>query len=975
MNRILHRRTAYALRLLLEEEGLSRQDAAHAFIHMVMEAASSASGAPVSLWAECAVQPPLPSCVSLSKAAEGLLLLREIPQEDWRRHPELAGWMYQYMLEERKEALFAGFKKGNKAGQEDIPAVTQLFTPEWIARYMAENAVGRLWTDRRPDSALVQTWRYFDRDAAVGLTALPRPGVWGAAGEQMAWPIGEPIEWRVLDPACGCGHLLTAAFDVLLDIYEEAGFAREEAVRCILTRNLFGLDIDPLAVRICRFILLLKGAAAAPSILGERLPLGVEAFDDASGGRFGSLDRPQPQASKAGSDYENPHGSSAASLLARRYDAVITNPPYLGRRNMDEGLAYFLDKEYPRSRNDLFAAFLERSLELLQSGGYHAAINQHSWMFLSGYEALRERLLHTSVIVSLLHLGTRAFDEIAGEVVQSVCFIVKNTGPCPPRTGVYWKLTEEGAPSAKERAYLERRREYRYLAEQGDFLRLPGKRIAYELPAGRLRLFRELPPLSSLCAVKKGMDTGCNERYVRYWHEVPKEAFSHYSREPGQAEWFPYAKGGGSRRWYGNHYYVVLWAKEGEAVRKDPRSNLRNAAYYGRPGVTWSTVSTGRPGFRLLEPGFLFDNGGSCVFPLEEGAVDLYGLLAFLNSRFTEELLRQLNPTLNVQPGDVSRIPVDERLLAHPEIIRLGKACVELARTDWDHSERSWNYAGHPAASVREGGLEAGFALWRDGRNRRFMELDRLEREIDGLVYSHFQVKPLQQPAEAPLKLPSVMEDISSLMSYAAGCMMDRYSIGAMRPFACLSAVLHEDEWLPRLRLWLGANWGEQAVDDGIRFLGQMLGLRKNERPEERIARYFREEWYKEHRRDFDGKPLYLRFSSGKTGGFTAYVPAERMCQASVEELLGLAGQKLARMRQSAELSNKPVPSQEISKRRESVHRRVLELEAYIRTLEQFVSDRQTLQEQASGSEPDFISEACSRLVVDRYGPVLAMED
>lgn len=896
MNRGLHRRAVQALRAVVAKaEGAGREEAAQACVRIVMETASAAAGIPVSSWAmKEEIVPRLSPSSPEDILLRGSMLLEEwIPREDWQRYPELAGWMYQYMLEEYKDVLFARFKKGSKAAAEDIPAVTQLFTMEWIARYMAENTVGRIWLERNPHSPLRRKWRYYDNEA----------GLSGQAPGQSRFAPDSLCDWKLLDPACGCGHLLTAAFDVLLDLYIEAGYSRKTAARLILERNLFGLDIDPLAVRLCRFVLLMKGAAHDPELVVTKIRLGVADFAGEPELAFGSLERPSwpeapnPVASCPAQSADAGGWSGAADILRQSYHAVITNPPYLGRRNMNAQLAAFLDERYPRTKNDLFAAFLERGLELALPGGYHAAINQHAWMFLSGYEQLRARLLEETSLVSVLHLGTRAFEEIGGEVVQSVCFILRKEPPGPEARGVFWKLVEEHSPQAKETVYLERTPCKRYIVPQMDFMSLPGNRIAYELPVSWLRLFRDKPALGSKYAVKKGMDTGCNEEYVRYWHEVDPASVSFRCPDPGQADWFPYAKGGGPRRWYGNHYYVVRWTNNGQAIRQDPRSNLRNAAYYGKPGITWSTVSTGNPGFRLLEPGFLFDNGGSCLFPLQPGQDHLYSLLAYLNSRFVGELLGQLNPTLNIQPGDVARLPLDEELLRQPELQQLGLACVELARRDWNEMERSWNYNGHPAVEgTGVTGIEAGLLAWRRDRQSRRNELFRLEREIDRLVYAWYGLKPLNPAAAAGKKeeAPELKEDLQSVLSFAAGGMMNQYPIGGQRPFAGGSAVMLERQVLPRFRQWLKAAVGETEAEAGLKWVGTILGCRGKETAEQRIDRFFRKEWYGQHVRSFEGKPLYLRISSGPTDSFLAFVPVRRMSLAVAEDIRTEAMNRLA---------------------------------------------------------------------------------
>jgi hypothetical protein len=974
MNKLLHRKTAYALRTLLEKEETSGyHQAAEAYIYAVMTAASEAAGLPVSAWwqVQDILQPP-PVCYSEEVLSQASLLLAQIPPEDWNTYPELAGWMYQYMLEERKDVLFKGFKKGSKARHEDIPAVTQLFTPGWIARYMAENAVGRLWLECFPRSSLTGEWRYFDRSIDTGEGQGPASD----SNEQ------EVTGWKVLDPACGCGHLLTAAFDVLMDIYREAGVAQADAIRYVLNCNLYGLDIDPQAVRISRFVLLLKAASIDRSIIYERINWGIAFIPDNGSRTFGSLERPE-LCGKETSRINCSSDGKASSILAHRYHAVLTNPPYLGRRNMDEELADFLDKKYPRSRSDLFAAFMDRCLELLVPGGYHAAINQHSWMYLSGYEDLRSHVLKNASLISLLHLGARAFDDNNGEVVQTVSFILRNEEPSCDWRSVCWRLTEETSSSAKEAAYLQRGPVRQYIVRQQDFDSLPGKRIAYELPVSWISLFQETPSVDRLYAVKKGMDTGCNDSYVRYWHEVPSMELSFRGSDSSKAHWFPYAKGGGSRKWYGNHYYVVRWTDNGRAIKQDPRSNLRNARYYGRPGITWSTVSTGSPGFRLLEEGFLFDNGGSCLFPLEGDAVVPYATLAYLNSRFISEMLRQMNPTLNIQPGDVARLPLNPIIPKHPELELLGEECVMLSRQEWDESERSWNFTGHPVIGrCKKAGLEESVLCWRRERGRRESRLKHLEREIDRVVYRIYGLQPLVVEHVEEQEDISVKDDLKTLLSYAAGCMMDYYPLNGERLFAEDPVVMLGTDIVPRFKRWLLCNWPSTDVHTDFIYIASLLGSRRKETAEERITRYFIEEWYEEHKRLFDGKPLYLKVSSGGRGGIRGFVPALQLNCSILKFILDTANESLLQMydgKSSTDYGSHDNANSSIRDCREIGE----ELQAYVKQLESFLLNPYSDNISFAGmpvpsedsverqSETDFF-ERSSRLIYKRYAEILA---
>jgi hypothetical protein len=880
VKRQLHRKVARELRSFLEDGGrVSQEQTSDAFIHLVMEAASGAVGIPVGTWAAGnSLQPSFPDVYPAGFRDEALHMLSGIPVQDWQLDPQLPGWLYQYWLTPEKDRLFRMFKGGAKASHGDIPAVTQLFTPDWIARYLAENTLGRLWTRFYPESGLNGRWTYYDRSADIE--------------ESHDATVG-PEKWTVLDPACGCGHLLAAAFDVLMDIHLEAGIDLVQAARMILNRQLFGLDIDPKAVSICRFILLQKAAAVAPSIVYEEVEWGIEAVTREKGYRFGSLDKGETKAVSCGEA-----GTSSAAdpgrLFSRKYHAVITNPPYLGRRNMDKELGDFLDRSYPRTSADLFAAFLERCLDFLCPSGYFGAITPQSWMFLSGFEELRTGMLTRETIVSLLHLGARAFEDNNGQVVQTVSFVLHKTPPSPGAAGSFWRLTE-GPSSHKAKVYIRNNwgNTAVYKASQAMFRHIPGMRMAYELPEDWALLFRTYPPLDRYYAVKKGMDTGCNDRYVRLWHEVPQEQLSFRCADPSLAHWFPYAKGGGPQKWYGNHYFVVFWRNNGEAIRRDSRSNLRNYAYFGRQGITWSTVSTGKPGFRLLERGFLFDNGGSCLFPEEGREETLPALLAYLNSEFTAILLSQMNPTLNIQPGDVARLPLDEALLLDPRMKELGDVCLRLAKAEWDESERSWDYVGHPAAhSCREDTVEASLRRSWELRCNRAAETEKLERSINRLVYGQYGLNPLSGFSDLEqegTEQPDLKETAESFLAYAAGCILGTYSMGTTEdPLFNGFPLIRDSEWVPRLKLWLGRIWSVCDTDKNVEVIARYLGIRSKESVEQRLRRYFSKEWYPAHCREFGGYPRYLRICSGPRQTLLAYVSALRLTEGLVDEVYSL---------------------------------------------------------------------------------------
>lgn len=867
-------------------------------------------------------------------------LFDDLASSVWQEGPETVGWMHQYFMEERKDEVFSRLKAGNKADKYDLPAVTQLFTPSWIASYMAENTIGRIWLDAHPESNCKSQWNYYvdkeGRQSSVG----------DVSRDRKSKPL-RPEDIKVLDPACGCGHLLVSAFDVLETIYRDAGYDSIKIPLLILRHNLRGLDIDERAVEVARFTLLLKAARSNPAILYENIELYLEAFaepDESSldevfhllqsvgltsrarklaaelceiykdARMFGSLIRTDKLEAEDWKELRDLGSEILAGRLVRqtmllkgRYDAVITNPPYMGRRSMGEALARFIDSSYPEGRNDLFAAFLQRAVEFLKPGGYHAAINQHAWMFLSGYEGLRVHLLETITILSMLHLGTRAFEDIGGEVVQTVCFVLQNKPPEVSDTAVYYRLVYCTSPSSKEAEFLAGRDETAYITAQHSFFSMPGASIVYWATETTRSAFRRFPRIDSRFAVKKGMDTGNNARYVRCWFEVD-EADQSLTRYEGQwngesRRWYPYNKGGGSRKWYGGHLYVVDWEEDGRRIRSEPKGNLRNERFFFRPAITWSTVATGEIGFRLLGPGFLFDNGGSCLFPEDEGLY-LYAVLAFLNSSHVQTLLAQINPTINSQPGDIAKLPLPMEVLQHAKLSELGRTCVDIAKADWDASELSWHFDRHPLLNLigEDGLLETAYGRWTASRMEMEVRLKECKEEIDRIVRSLLVMEEASGgKAHSPgtLAHPERNAAVRSFLSYTAGCLLGRYPYfrsggrdnrtaqGRTDSVLSISSIPDSPyDLMAQLRAFLAGIGGESAVERNLAWIAGAIGRRQPDLSAEASVRaYFAEAFWSDHVKRYLRRPIYWVFSSGPEKAFQAVASYHRLTPETLETM------------------------------------------------------------------------------------------
>lgn len=680
------------------------------------------------------------------------------------RDVEVIGWLYQFYISEKKDEVFAGFKKNKKAGADEIPAATQLFTPDWIVRYLVENSVGRLWMLNHPSSRLVDQMEYYIEPVDEETEFLK---------------ISSPEELKIIDPACGSGHMLTYSFDLLYAIYEEEGYAPSEIPSLILTHNLYGTEIDQRAGALAAFALTMKARAKQRTFFSRDVEPNICVLEPISFTRaelellrpqtlastdlafsthreidafwnqfehadtFGSLIRPNADLIQPLRDHletldkdrlgapelrENAERVLKQALfLTRRYDVAIANPPYMGSKQMNALLSQFLKKRYPNSKSDLFAAFIERCTDLAVPGGAIAMITMQSWMFLSSYEKLRKSLLEKQHISSMLHLGARAFDSIGGEVVSSTAFVLINRlvdGTSDEASeGVYIRLVEGSSEQEKMdalvRALSAQTREANfYLASSSDFATVPGSPIVYWLSANMWRTFSLGSPLGEVALPLVGLRTGDNARFMRQWWEVSRSrtAFdceSLQAAETSGSRWFPYNKGGAFRRWYGNQEFVVNWENDGRQIEEGlaqrypylvpaGKSLVRGQGreHYFSPSVSWSDVSSGAPSFRLFPPGFIHGNKGNSLFG---EAQLLRHLSAVLNSTCVTQMLEALTPTMTASVGDVAKVPVPEAIAdLQPSITR---ALVETAKSDFDESETSWNFDSSPliAAFQRSG--------------------------------------------------------------------------------------------------------------------------------------------------------------------------------------------------------------------------------------------------------------------------------
>ena len=653
-------------------------------------------------------------------------MVSDIPEGDWQDAVQIIGWLYQYYNTELKDDTFAQLKKNVKITKERIPAATQLFTPDWIVRYMVENSLGRIWLEGHPNAELRGGWKYYLDEAEQ------EPEVDAQLAKlREEYKSIKPEEIKVIDPCMGSGHILVYAFDVLMQIYTSAGWDQRGAAQSILKNNLFGLDIDDRAAQLAYFAVMMKARQYDRRLLTRGIQPNIFSIRESNGIQTMTIEYFHKNDPKLKADIEiiitemrdaKEYGSilnitpvdfaglyarfdeirndinmmqkpaldellplvKCAELLAQKYDVVVTNPPYMAVSNAGAKVNDYVKKYFPDSKSDMFAVFIERCGQMVKKSGYQAMITQHSWMFLSSFEKLRAKLLAVD-IVNMAHLGARAFEEIGGEVVQTTSFVIRKSHIADYK-GEYCRLIEPTSQRGKEDMFLAG--ENRYAADQSNFSKIPGSPVAYWVSSVIYDIF-ETENIGMHFDVKAGICTGKNEMFIMQWHEFN---FNESSIVTTDYKYTPHNKGGEYRKWYGNRDVFLKYNQD--ALKKmEPNAGFRHDGkeYYFKPHIGWSKISSSKSSFRFFEKGFTFDSAGLGLF---SDTANMKTTLAVLNSKIVECLIPILNPTLNVTPLVVKKLPYvsDD----NTQITSTVDDCVDCAKTDWDSYETSWDFKRNP---------------------------------------------------------------------------------------------------------------------------------------------------------------------------------------------------------------------------------------------------------------------------------------
>lgn len=670
-------------------------------------------------------------------------LVSSIPEEDWKDAVQIIGWLYQFYNIEPKDKVFENLKKNIKISKDNIPAATQLFTPDWIVRYMVENTLGKIWVEGHPDSTIKEKWIYYVDDPKQ------KDSVQGKLSKIYAeYSTIDPKDLKCIDPCMGSGHILVYMFDVLVQIYGDFGYSVRDAVQLIVRNNIYGLDLDERAAQLAYFAVMMKARqydrrfferGVQPQIyaiqesnelspevfdyivkgdekLRNELQKVVDSFKDAKEygsilqvpsvdfellyKRFDEIIDDVSLYQTFALDYYLPIVKQA-EVLHQKYDVVVTNPPYMGSSGMDSKLSDFVKKNFPDSKSDLFAVFIEVCGRMAKKDSLYGMITQHAWMFLSSYENLRKKLLITQEIVNMAHLGARAFEEIGGEVVQTTSFVIRNANI--GGNGVYFRLVDS---KDKEKDFVDNLKNSgggrRFVANKNIFETLPGNAIIYWLSEAMFAAFQKGTCLSEIANPKQGLATGRNDQFVRLWYEVNREKSFYTATDSIQAfytgkKWFPYNKGGSFRKWYGNNDCVVNWENNGKEIcnNKDENGKLlsrpQNTNYYFFESITWSKVASGPIAFRYKPSGHIFDVAGCSIFCEHD---QLLYLLGAVNSKVVMELIKAVAPTLNYEVGQVAGVPIIVDTTENVKKVVIKN--IGISKQEWDSFEESWDFKKHP---------------------------------------------------------------------------------------------------------------------------------------------------------------------------------------------------------------------------------------------------------------------------------------
>ena len=951
-------------------------------------------------------------------------LITDIDEDSWTDQVQIIGWLYQYYNSELKNIVM---KKKNYT-KDDIPAATQLFTPDWIVRYMVENSLGRLYINKRKHEGIFadgkdayQTsqqrienekyisnemgWKYYLPEAKQDDEVIKK-----LEKIELEHAKLKPEDIKVIDPCMGSGHILVYAFDVLMDIYRDAGYSDRDAAKSILENNLYGLEIDERAYHLAYFALMMKARSYNRRILNKdtkfnlveiREPITslkpefeqyldkytelahylVNVFKDAKElGSILNLDCTLEQLDNLKNHLNSLIEDSInkdlvtqseiselndllkplirqARLLVQKYDVVITNPPYM---TPDSKQKPYVQKNYPDSKSDLFAIFIEKCHDLTKKNAYQAMITMHSWMFLSSFEKLRNKLLINNTIINMAHLGARAFEDIGGEVVQTTAFIFENVNIKNYQSN-FKRLVNYNSQDTKKEEYLKD--ENLHTSSATNFSKIPGSQLAYWVSNNFLIKFGLKQTLFETHA---GITTGDNDYFLKIWFEINA---NHIYRKKQDDKvipaWYFHNKGGNFRKWYGN-LNLVLHYDEYSIKEMNTRPGFRHDGkdFYFNECATWNKTGTGDICLRYSDNGSTFNTAGCCLFTSSKSK--LYYSIGLLNSKVMKIYLSFLCPTFSFTAGDVEKVPVIENIGREDEVVKKVYNNIFISKSDWDSFETSWDFKIHPLIKNCVSTISEAYSLWNEECESRFNTLKKNEEELNRIFIDIYglqdELDPYVEDKDVTVRKADLNRDIKSFISYAVGCMFGRYSLdveglayaGGEWDSSKYSSFIpdtddiipicdeeyFEDDIVTRFVEFVRVVYGTDTLEDNLSFIANVLGGKGA--PRDVLRNYFLNDFFKDHCNTYQvtgsGKrPIYWLFDSGKKNGFKALVYIHRYAPDLIARMrTGYIHPQQARYRTQVELLQSQIDDAsstservKLSKQLKKINEQLLELNKY----------------------------------------------
>ena len=885
----------------------------------------------------------------------------EILDAETCKDVEVIGWLYQYYISEKKETLDYELKnkKGRKVQKEDMAAKTQIFTPEWIVKYMVENSVGKMWLESHPDKDLQAKFKYY-------LESAEQEDEVKAKLKETINPHLKPQEIKVLDPACGSGHILVKAFEVLFEIYKSQGWQENEIPEMILKHNIYGLDICDRAAQLSQLAVMMKAREYDRNIFNKITELNICSIKDTNWLDFAIVDElligttNKDKATKqirllqdtfkdakeygsmlkvVGIDFDfwderinyfNQKGQVSlygdiikgrlkfiikqAKIMQNQYEVTITNPPYLGSSYFDEKLVNFMKNNYPLSKSDTCVAFIERLLNMTQNDGYFVLVTMQSWMFLSSFEDFRKKILSNATMTTMTHMGNGVM-----RIAFGTCATIWKKIQLDKLKAIYsWvenkDITEEDVPYEFP---IKDNGKYNIVAQNG-FSSIPGSPIAYWASDRVREIFRNEKKLSAYGDSKSGLQTGNNDLFLRFWHEINTFDIAFNCKNNIEAnetkkKWFPHPKGGSYRKWYGNFEYVVNYFKNGDAIRNyDGFGLIKNSQYYFKSGVTWSHTTSGSYASRFLPEGYIFNVEAPSFYPFDN--YNIKYILGVLNTKITNKLWQYLNQTMHYLAGDMEKLPtiVLNNYNLRQQIDALVEQNIVISKDDWDSFETSWDFEQHPLLRFKTNGKVAdSFNAWAEYKEQQFNQLKANEEELNRLFIEIYGLQDEMTPGVADKDITVAkadeLRDIKSLISYAVGCMFGRYSLdvkglvyagGEFDESKYTSFKADTDNAIPVLSDnyfvddvvecfydFIKVAFGEQHFEENISYIVNVLGKKNSQTADQVLRDYFVKDFYKDHVQMYQKRPIYWMFSSEKNG-FNALVYLHRYNKDTVNIVL-----------------------------------------------------------------------------------------